>query len=249
MSDDILTVPAPRADAKIAYGEDPNQFADLHLPRGSGPHPVVLFIHGGFWRAMYGLSHAGHLCAALAQAGFATWSLEYRRIGQPGGGWPGTLEDVRGGALHLQKIARAHGLDVSQLVIAGHSAGGQLALWLAAQRAVPAARVVALAAVSDLRGAARLNLGGGIVQRFLDGWPEQAPERYRTSSPIELLPIAVPQRMIHGELDDVAPAQMSRDFARASSNARLIALADAGHFELIDPRAAAWSTVLENIVK
>src|SRR5438552_486680 len=105
MSQDILTLPPPKADARIAYGEDPNQFGELRIPAGKGPHPVVIFIHGGYWRAAYDLSHAGHLCAALTRAGFATWSLEYRRVGQPGGGYPGTMDDVRNGALHVKKLS------------------------------------------------------------------------------------------------------------------------------------------------
>jgi acetyl esterase/lipase len=249
MSHDILELPPPECDTRIPYGEDANQFADLRLPRQSGPHPVVIFIHGGFWRAMYDLNHAGHLCAAVTEAGFATWSLEYRRVGQPGGGWPGTMEDVRSGALHLQRIARAHGLDLTHIVIVGHSAGGQLALWLAAQGILPAVRVVALAAVSDLRRAAQLQLGGGIVEQYLAASPDRAPQRYRSSSPMQLLPIAVPQRMIHGESDQVVPFEMSRDFTQASKNSKLIAVANAGHFDLIDPRSSVWPTVLYNIAQ
>ena len=247
MAQDILTLRPPPADARIPYGDDPNQFGDLRLPRGKGPHPVLIFIHGGYWYPEYDLMHAGHLCAAVTQAGFATWSLEYRRVGQRGGGWPGTMDDVRSGALHLNRIAADRELDLSHIVIAGHSAGGQLALWLAARNAIAAERVVPLAAVSDLRRAAQLKLGGGIVERYLGGSPDRVPDRYKSSSPMELLPIAVPQRVIHGERDDIVPFAMSRDFASASKNAKLIAIPNAGHFELIDPRSAAWATVLANI--
>jgi acetyl esterase/lipase len=249
IAQDILTLPPPKADARIAYGDDPNHFADLRSSKGKGPHPVVIFIHGGYWRAEYDLTHAGHLCAAITAAGFATWSLEYRRVGQPGGGYPGTMDDVRAGALHLKKIAKDHALDLSRLVIAGHSAGGQLALWLAAQNVMPVQRVVPLAAVSDLRRGAKLRLGGGIIEQYVGGSPEQVPDRFKSSSPMELLPIVVPQRVIHGEQDDVVPFELSRDFAKASKNAKLVAIPSAGHFELIDPRSQAWPTVLQNITK
>jgi acetyl esterase/lipase len=247
MSQDILTLPPPKPDARIAYGEDPNQFGELRVPTGKGPHPVVIFIHGGYWRAMYDLTHAGHLCAALTGAGFATWSLEYRRVGQPGGGWPGTMEDVRRGALHLQKLAKSHHLDLKRTILSGHSAGGQLALWLAAQSALPLRVVVPLAAVSDLRRAASLNLSNGIVAQYLGGTPEQVPDRYATSSPTQLLPISVRQRVIHGTKDDVVPFEMSQEFARASRNATLVPIEGAGHFELIDPRSEAWPIVLRNL--
>ena len=94
-ADDILTLPPPPADARLPYGTDPNQFGELRLPKGPGPFPVVVNIHGGYWRAKYDLKHAGHLCAALTAKGLATWNVEYRRVGNPGGGWPGTFEDVR----------------------------------------------------------------------------------------------------------------------------------------------------------
>jgi acetyl esterase/lipase len=247
MSQDILTSTPPKPDARIAYGDDPNQFGELRVPTGSGPHPVVIFIHGGYWRAAYDLTHAGHLCAALTGAGFATWSLEYRRVGQPGGGWPGTMEDVRKGALHLKTLSASHHLDLARMVVAGHSAGGQLALWLAAQRALPIRAVVPLAAVSDLRRAWTLKLSDSIVAQYLGGTPDQVPERYASSSPMQLLPIAVPQRVLHGTKDSIVPFEMSRQFARASRNATLVPIEGAGHFELIDPRSAAWPIVLRNM--
>jgi len=243
-SQDILDLEPPKADARIPYGNDPNQFGDLRLPSGKGPHPLVIFIHGGYWRAEYDLAHTGHLCAALARAGFAAWNLEYRRVGQQGGGWPGTMDDVRNGALHAQKLTN---LDMARVVVSGHSAGGHLALWLAAQKALPLRAVIPLAAVSDLKLAWTLRLSGGIVAELLGGTPEQVPDRYAKTSPKELLPISVPQRVLHGEADRVVPFEMSQQFARASHNATLVPIKGAGHFELIDPRSTAWPTVLHNI--
>jgi acetyl esterase/lipase len=248
MSQDILRIAPPKADARIAYGKDPLQFGDLRLPSGAGPHTTVIFIHGGFWRSVYNLDHAGHLCAALAQAGAATWNIEYRRLGNPGGGWPGTLDDVLHAAEHLARIGPRYNLDLRRLVAAGHSAGGQLVLWLAAQRAVDMRGVIPLAAVSDLRRAFALQLGDGVVGEFMGGSPDRIPQRYGSTSPIQLLPISVPQRLIHGTADNIVPFEMSERFAKASQNAKLIPLKGAGHFELIDPRAREWDTIRTNIL-
>ena len=245
MAQNILQIPPPEPGQRIAYGSDPNQFGELRLPKGKAPHPVVIFIHGGYWRAAYDLTHAGHLSAALASTGYAVWSLEYRRVGQPGGGYPGTLEDIRAAALHISTLA---GLDLTRVVAAGHSAGGHLALWLAAQKLIPLKGVAALAAVSDLRRGYDLNLGSGAVADFLGCGPAQCSDRYAAASPVEMLPIGVPQVLLHGTADDIVPFDLSQRFAKASRNARLVALPGAGHFELIDPRSKEWPVVLENIV-
>lgn len=245
---EILTLAPPKADARIPYGKDALQFGDLRLPAGAGPHPTVIFVHGGFWRNAYNLDHAGHICAALTRAGAATWNLEYRRIGDAGGGWPGTLDDVLLGAEHIKAIAPRHGLDLRRVVACGHSAGGQLALWLAAQMAVDLRGVIPLAAVSDLRRAWALQLSGGVVKQFLGATPEQAPQRYASTSPIELLPISVPQRMVHGTADQIVPFDMSERFVKQSRNSKLIPLQGAGHFELIDPRVREFETVRKSIL-
>lgn len=241
-------MPPPKANARIPYGKAPQQFGDLRLPAGAGPHPVVVFIHGGFWKNTYSLDHAGHACAALTRAGAATWSLEYRRIGDPGGGWPGTMDDVLHGAEFIKSIAFRYRLDLEQTVAAGHSAGGHLVLWLAVQNAINLRGVIPLAAVSDLRRAWALQLSNGVVRQLLGGTPEQVPQRYAATSPIELLPISVPQRLIHGTADDIVPFDMSERFARKSHNAKLIPLKGAGHFELIDPRSKEWAAVQKNIL-
>ena len=248
LGQEILQLPPPKASARIPYGKDPRQFGDLFLPAGGGPHPVVVFIHGGFWRNAYSLDHAGHLCAALARAGAAAWSLEYRRIGDPGGGWSGTMDDVLVGAEHIKKLALRYHLDLERMVASGHSAGGHLVLWLAAQNAVNLRGVTPLAAVSDLRRAWALQLSNGVVRQLLGGTPDQVPQRYAATSPIELLPISVAQRMVHGTADNIVPFEMSERFVKASRNAKLIALKGAGHFELIDPRSREWPAVQKTIL-
>lgn len=246
----ILDLPPPKADFRANYGPDRLQFGDLRLPASTRPAPVVVCIHGGFWRSRYTLEHLGHLCAAITAAGYATWSLEYRRTGDPGGGWPGTFEDVSLGLHHLAQLASQHPIDPQRVALIGHSAGGHLALWLAAQnRWLRGA--VSLAGVTDLRRAHDLQLGRGVVQEFLGATPAEDPERYLKGSPIELLPFGVRQRLVHGTNDDTVPFALSRDYVTAAQakgdDAQLIALEGAGHFELIDPRTKEWPAVLKTL--
>lgn len=246
MSQTILELTPPPPGARIPYGQDANQFGELRKPQGKGPHPVVIFLHGGYWRAKYDLTHTGHLCVALNQAGYATWSLEYRRLGHPGGGWPGTFDDVLAGAAHLRQVPD---LDLGRVVVSGHSAGGHLALWLAASTPIALRGVAALAPVTDLVRASELELSNGVVHELLGGTPREQPQRYAAASPLARLPIATPQRLVHGRRDSVVPFDLSRRFARSSKNAELIVLPDAGHFEIIDPRSPAWPQVERAITR
>ena len=159
----ISRPPAAPADHRIQYGEHAFAFGELRLPRGSGPHPVVVVVHGGCWQSQYDLRYMSHLSAALSQAGIATWTLEYRRIGNAGGGWPGTFDDVARGTDYVRTLAQRFPLDLNRVVVAGHSAGGHLALWVAARRNLPRESplftanplplrgVVSLAGITDLR--------------------------------------------------------------------------------------------------
>jgi acetyl esterase/lipase len=247
--DSILMLQPPMADARIAYGSDPNQFGELRLPKGPGPFPVAISIHGGFWRARYDLSHAGHLCAALTRKGIATWNLEYRRVGNSGGGWPATFEDILAGAKFLDGIAAKHNLDLKRTVVLGHSAGGQLALVLAS-RQKRLRGVISLAGVCDLRRGWDLKLSNDAVVGFLGGSPTQVPEHYHEASPIEI-PVSVPQCILHGSEDDVVPIEISRTYAeqkkRQGEHLQFLEIRDAGHFELIDPRSNAWETVQRTV--
>jgi acetyl esterase/lipase len=199
------------------------------------------------------------LAGAFTAEGFATWSLEYRRVGDPGGGWPGTLQDVARGADHLCSVAATHGLDLSRVIALGHSAGGQLALWLAARKhlakdsglwtaaPLPLRGVVSLAGVTDLRAAAAANVCGDAVPQLLGGAPAQHDDRVRLSSPIELLPLGVPQRLVCGALDTLVPNELSRRYeaaAREAGDAVSLELVESvGHFELVDPASRAWPAV------
>jgi acetyl esterase/lipase len=263
MADTVLDRTPPPADARVPYGDAPEQFADLRLPKGDGPFPALAFIHGGFWRARYDLIHAGHLCAGLSAAGIATWNLEYRRIGNDGGGWPGTFQDVAAGLAKLFTVAPEHRIDPGRVVVMGHSAGGHLALWSAGLSRVPAVSpihseqlsmlgAVSLAGAVDLREAWRLRLSGGVVRELLGGTPEQVPERYAAASPAELIPLGVRQLLIHGADDDIVPLSISEGYREVATESgddiALLALPNTDHFAVIDPDSAAWPGILSAVL-
>ena len=253
LAQSILDIPAAPPGVHIPYGGGEFQFGELYLPEGKGPHPVAIVIHGGYWRARYDLRHIGHFCVALEKAGIAAWSLEYRRLGNEGGGFPGTFDDVRAGAGHLAAIAKERSLDLRRVVATGHSAGGHLVLWLAKQKGVTLRGVVPLAPVADLRRAWELKLSSNAAAELLDGSPAEVPARYRAASPIEMVPLGVKQRVIHGDRDEEVPLSISREYVAAArksgDDATLTEPAGAGHFELIDPRTAAWGVVRDTIEK
>jgi acetyl esterase/lipase len=245
-AEDILSLPPPGADQRVAYGADPNQFLDVRLPPGKGPHPVLLNFHGGFWRAKYDLLHAGHLCEALRAAGMATFNVEYRRVGNLGGGWPGTFADVRSAYNYVrQEYSRFH-LDVKRLAAIGHSAGGQLALCLAAHES-SLGQAISLAGVVDLQKAFSLHLSHDAVVEFLGGKPSDVPEHYREADPRELRIAHARQRLLHGTEDDTVPPAFSRDYfgqkKKLGEQVELVEVAKAGHYDFIDPRTEAFKRV------
>jgi acetyl esterase/lipase len=213
------------------YGAQPEQWAELRLPEGE-PRGVAVILHGGFWRAPFTLATTGAIATDLARRGWATWNVEYRRIGA-GGGVPETLEDVAA-------AARAVPVAGSRVIAIGHSAGGQLALWLASTGLLSAA--VSLGGVCDLREGARLGIGEGAVAAFV-GDADLA-----LADPMQRLPTGVPQLLVHGDFDDRVPVELSRRYADAARAAgdrcELLELAGVGHFEPLDPRTEAWSQVV-----
>lgn len=256
MSDDILNLPPPPADKRVAYGSDPNQFLDLRLPatKEKALFPLVINIHGGFWRAKYDLAHAAHLCAALTHKGLATANVEYRRVGNEGGAWPGTFTDIRSAYQFLRQNARTYSVDANRVVVMGHSAGGQLALCLAAHEP-SVTRVASLAGVVDLQRAYELHLSNDAVVEFLRGKPSEVPDHYREADPMQLSISQARQWLIHGLQDDTVPFAFSRDYVsakqkhRSKEDVHLLEIAGAGHLDLIDPRSAAWKQVERTVLQ
>jgi acetyl esterase/lipase len=219
------------------YGRHRSQRGDLHLPRGAGPHPVMVLIHGGSWRKRYGKIVMRALAHDLLRRGWAVWNIEYRRVGG-GGGWPATFEDV---ALAIDRLEGLHpSLDLARVDVLGHSAGGHLALWaagrnrlpsgspgaLASRPRVPLRRVISLAGVCDLAGAYR-DWHGGAVRALMGGSPERVPERFAAADPIRHVPLAMPVLLVHGVIDEVVSVNISRSYAAA-------ALAAGGELELVE---------------
>src|SRR5262245_467275 len=232
---------------RLAYGIDQFQFGELRLPSGKEPHPAAIVIHGGFWRAKYGLEYIRPVCAALAEVGIASWNIEYRRIGNPGGGFPGTLDDVVSAGDYFTSITSRFDLDPNRVIAIGHSAGGHLALWLASQKKFLTA-AISLSGVVDLRRGWELKLSNNVVGEFLSGSPNEVPDRYAFASPIELLPIGIPQRIFHGTADADVPFEISERYVQAArsrgDDATFIALPDASHYDPVDPRTKEFAQVL-----
>lgn len=244
----------------IAYGDHPDQVIEL-FTAGPDPKATVMAIHGGFWRQEYDRAHLRPFCRALAEAGYAVVSVEYRRTGGAGG-WPGTYFDLDEARDQLDDELLYHDVDRDNVILTGHSAGGHMALWGCSnldwsvpERGEPPfgagpapfrlRGVVSLAPVADLAEAHRLGLGDGAVQALMGDGPEAIPKEYEQADPM-WIETDVPQILIHGDADTRVPVSLSRDYARRSG-ARLRELAGVGHFELIDPHSAAWPTVLAAI--
>ena len=238
------------------YGRARCQFGELFLPPGEGSFPIAVVLHGGFWKAQYGRKLMRALCADLAARGWAAWNVEYRRLGRlSGGGYPRTLDDVAAAVDHLADLpAHKEGqspfrFDRTRVVAIGHSAGGQLAAWLATRERprVAVSGVVAQAGVVDLRLASELRLSNGVVQRFLGGAPGDVPERYAHASPAERLPLRVPALLTHGGRDDIVPPVMSERFADAARAAgdevELVVEPAEDHYGHLDPGNALWRQV------
>jgi acetyl esterase/lipase len=237
---------------RYTYGAGPSQFAELSLPAGSAPAPVVVIVHGGFWRTGFGVDLGRPLAADLIKRGFAAANVEYRRVGSGpagGGGWPQTGQDVAAAvdalATEGQRLTGGR-LDLNRVVGLGHSAGGQLVGWLGARRSpvVKLCGLVSQAGVLDLVHAADAGAGGGAVEDFMGGSPDEKPDAYADASPVALAPLGVPSICVHGRADTVVPIDQSERFvgvARNAGDTSALRDFDGGHFDPTSVGSPAWS--------
>ena len=260
---EFQALPSRAPDQRVSYGEDSSQYGELRVPAGAGPHPVVVLIHGGCFKAAY--AHAGDMAPmgdALKADSIATWNIEYRRVGQPGGGWPGTYLDVGRAVDHLRTLAGQYRLDLGRVVIVGHSAGGHLAMWAAARARLPASSPLygtdplPVRGVIDLAGPVDMtaNIQGyeslcrdSVITSLLGGTPATVPERYEQASAIRLLPLGIPQVLVVGTHEEFVPLPLVEAYAeaarRAGDSVRVVVIPGAGHFEIASPRSSPWPRV------
>lgn len=266
---DLANAPVPDGALRLSYGEDPLQFGELRLPAKAGPHPVAIVVHGGCWVAQLrtldpravALDNMRPLAAALVDAGFATWNIEYRRLGN-GGGWPTTFSDVANAADFLRTLARDHQLDLERVVAVGHSAGGHLAMWLAARARVSSSSELFAADPLPLVGAANLDgpadlqtmhplqqrvCGAPVITDFMGGSPDERPGRYRDTSPVELLPLKVRQAYFAGAMFAEHGESYAARARQAGDDIEAVVDDAAGHFVFIDPQSAMWPRVMRGI--
>lgn len=251
----------PPPTATFCYGDHRSQVVDLYLPAGDGKFGVVVLVHGGFWRSSYDRSLMVPLAQDLVKKGYAVWNIEYRRLGEKGGGWPGTFHDAAA-AVDLLASAAPDSLDLDRVVSVGHSAGGHLALWLGARPKLPAGApgatpvvplraAVSQAGVVDLIAAARSGMGVQPTVELMGGRPADHPDRYALASPFELLPLGIPQLLVHGRSDRIVPVEQSERYAEAArasgDQAELVAPPRVGHFDVIDPRHSSWTAVTDRL--
>jgi acetyl esterase/lipase len=250
---------------RVAYGDAPSQTGDLSIPQVAGPRPVMVLVHGGYWKLGIDRHSLDEIADSLGQAGYAVWNIDYRRIGE-GGGWPGTFDDVAAAVDKLATLVPERPLDLERVGIMGHSAGGELAFWAAARKNLKAGArwsnpvvspiaAVSLAGVVDLAMAATTTATGDDAAKIresvislLGGTPAQQPERYAAVSAIQRLPLGVPQLLVHGAKDAVVPIEQSRAYVAAaadtSDRVRLIELPSADHFDVIKIGKPGWSEIV-----
>lgn len=237
---------APAADARIPYGSAPQQFAELRVPPGRGPHPVVMLIHGGCWLAEYDLAHVAGIAESLRQAGIATWTIEFRRVGDDGAGDPGTFDDIRAAYDSLIAQGKSRGLDTKRIVLAGHSAGGHLALWLAAEHGVKVRGTVGLAAITDIAAYAKPTGCGAGITKLLGGTPAERADVYAARSPVVRPKANGRVTLVVATDDRIVPRAQADAYLTRFPKTHLIEQ-PGGHFDVVAPWSDAWRAALDAI--
>jgi acetyl esterase/lipase len=256
----VDSLPSRSPSAVARYGTDSLHFGELRLPDGNGPFPVAVVIHGGCWTKGFAtLRNTAALASALVDLGVATWNIEYRQLRDPGGGWPGTFQDVGAGIDYLRTLARQHPLDLRKVVLIGHSAGAHLALWgagrgklavdspIRGQDPLTVHGAVAIDGPGDLIGFVGLDqriCGQPVITNLFGGSPTDQPERYRQGSPQELLPLRVPQYLVAAPVLTADAARAYQARARAvGDTVAILVVTDGGHFDVIGPGRPAFAAV------
>jgi acetyl esterase/lipase len=261
--DDYLALRGPAPTAKLAYGPAPSQFAELFVPPGAGPFPVAVLVHGGCWNSKFGgIVQFRNMAGALAARGIAVWNVEYRRIDEPGGGYPGMYLDMHAALDLLKAQAPTHKLDLSRIAAVGHSAGGQLVQWIAGRARIPAGsplhhanplrvdRIVSLGGLADLRHEAPLiksSCDRDITQ--LAGMPSAArPDVLVDTNAADLMPNGSRTWLVTGALDTISPPRVAHDYAAranaAGDKAEVVILPEASHYDEVATTSPAWPQVL-----
>jgi acetyl esterase/lipase len=265
---DYLALSGPAPTASIAYGNAPSQYAELFRPAGDGPFPVAVLVHGGCWTIKFGgIEQMRNLAGALAAQGIAVWNVEYRRVDEEGGGYPGTYQDINAALDQLGAQAARHQLDLGRMVAIGHSAGGQLVQWIAGRKRIPASsplfqahplplrEIISLGGLADLRNERALigaSCGRDTVQ--LAGLASDArPDVFSDTNAAELTPNGSHTVLINGELDSVSPPRAAHDYAAraraAGDAASVIILPGAGHYDEVAASSPSFKLVLPAIRK
>jgi acetyl esterase/lipase len=242
---------SPLPDLRIPYGPAPSQFVELRVAQGAPQGNPVVLVHGGCWQDAYGIDHVAPMAEALRKAGMTVFALEYRRLGEPGAGNPGTFDDVRAGIQTVVQQLRHMtpvGAASLPLTVVGHSAGGQLALWVAGEPGVRVGRVVSLAGITDLEAYQAPDGCGASVVPLLGGLPDEVPEAYTTYAPVARppLPPTTDVVLVVAESDTIVPASQAVRYLIHAPLAHRVDV-PGGHFDLVAPWAPSWEGVLSAI--
>ncbi|MSU62821.1 MAG: alpha/beta hydrolase [Pedosphaera sp.] len=261
----VDALPASDPTSVQKYGSDPLQFGELRLPKGDGPFPVVVVIHGGCWTKGFAtLRNTAAIASELTKSNLATWNIEYRQVGDAGGGWPGTFRDWGAATDYLRVLSKSYPLDLSRIMVVGHSAGAHAALWVAARNHLPfdseirgadplkVQAAVAVDGPGDLTGFVGFDAqicGKSVIVPLMEGAPAEQPERYRQASPKSLLPLGVPQFLVTATVLTPTTAKEYQKLAESKGDRVEILSLDTGHFEVIAPGHKAWSAVEQVLLK